>query len=245
MRLGIVSDIHANLEALESALQALDDGGVEQIVCLGDIVGYNANPRECIALVRERCRLAIKGNHERMVLGGSLAGLRKETIDATTWTRSQLNQEEVEYLARLANQAVVEEAGALLVHGSPRDPDEYILSDGIIDASLELFARDYPEARVCFFGHSHFPMVLGPPDVHVRFHETQTVKLRPGRRYLVNPGSVGQPRDSCPLASCAIFDTDEDTVQVLRVEYDVETTKRKVREAGLADRFADRLSLGR
>jgi len=245
MRLGVVSDIHGNLEALESVLAALDQRDVDRIVCLGDIVGYNANPKECLAIVRERCPVAIRGNHERMVLGGALKGLRKETRNATSWTRSQLTQEETAYLASLPDEAVVDDAAALLVHGSPRDPDEYILSDDVIHASLDLLARDYPDARICFFGHSHFPMVLGPPDVHVRLRETQTVRLLPDRRYLVNPGSVGQPRDSCPLASCAVYDTDEKTIELLRLEYDLEKTQRKIREAGLADRLALRLALGR
>lgn len=244
MRYGILADIHANLEALEAAFTFLAEQEVDDIVCLGDIVGYNANPKECLDQVRARCSTSIKGNHERMVLGGSLAGVRQETLDATEWTRNQLSDEDLAYLGGLGDTAPLGD-GVLLVHGSPRDPDEYILSTDAIRDNMDLLKREHPAVKVCFFGHSHFPMIIGLPEIHTRFHETKTVALDPARLYLVNPGSVGQPRDSCPLSSFAIFDTDRHAVTIYRRPYDVTKTQEKILAAGLHERLASRLERGK
>ena len=131
MRYGIIADIHANLEALEKCLAFLESEKVDEILCLGDVIGYNADPSECLKLVRAKCKAVISGNHERMVLGASLYGVRKETLEATEWTKNQLSPDELKYIEGLADETKVGEK-ILLVHGSPRDKDEYILSTDAI-----------------------------------------------------------------------------------------------------------------
>lgn len=244
MRYGILADIHGNLEALEVALSRLDGEGADTILCLGDVVGYNANPAECLAKARERCSAIITGNHERMVLGRNLEGIRQETRDATEWTRDQLSAEEIAYIEALPESMPIGEH-LLIVHGAPRDPDEYILSTDAIRDNMEVLRRDHPGVKVCFFGHSHFPMVIGYPDIHTRFHETRTIELDPSRLYLINPGSVGQPRDGCPKASCALYDDDAHAITIFREPYEIASTQGKIRAAGLSERLAARLELGK
>ncbi len=244
MRYGIIADIHANVEALDATLKFLENEKVDKILCLGDMVGYNADPVACVRIVREKCSAVIQGNHERMVLGASLFGVRKETLDATEWTRNQLSPEDLKYLESLPEETRVGN-GILLVHGSPRDKDEYILSTDVIRDNVTILRAKHPDVKVCFFGHSHYPMVIGPPDVHTRFHETRTVPLDKGRIYLINPGSIGQPRDACPLSSFAIFDEDSWSVTIHRLPYDVAATQKKILGAGIDRKLAARLEVGK
>lgn len=244
MRIAILGDIHANLEALEAVLADARSHEVGGFACVGDVVGYNADPSECLRLVRERCSHVIAGNHERMVLGASLYGVRKEALEATEWTRNQLTSDELRYIEELPDDARVGNT-ILLVHGSPRDKDEYILSTDAIRENLQTLRMHYPETRVCFFGHSHCPMVIGAPEVHTRFHETRRLDLDRSRVYLINPGSVGQPRDACPNASCAVFDDEAFVVTIYRLPYDIATTQKKVIGAGLDRKLAARLDLGK
>lgn len=244
MRYGLLADIHGNLEALEHALHVLAAEGAEELLCLGDVIGYNANPAECVDLVRERCSVTIKGNHERMVLGGSLDGVRQETIDATTWTRLQLSEDQLAWLEALPETARVG-GDVLMVHGSPVDPDEYILTTDAIRESMSALKRDHPGVRICFYGHTHFPMFIGLPELHMRFHEQRTLGLRPDRIYLINPGSVGQPRDGCAKTAFALYDTDAAEVTFYRGEHDVKRAQDKIRAAGLSERFASRLGRGK
>jgi predicted phosphodiesterase len=246
MRYGIISDIHANLEALKLALAHLDTQSIDHILCLGDVVGYNANPHECVEIVRKRALCTIQGNHERMVLGASLMGVRKETVEATEWTRRQLGEDDLKWLGSLPEDMLCPvDDKILLVHGSVRDKDEYVLSPDVIRENINELKRRHPQVKVCFFGHSHYPMVIGAPEVHTRFHETRTITLHPDRLYLINPGSVGQPRDGCPLAAWAIYDNERLTVTIYRQPYDVPATQKKMIDAGLDKRLAQRLEVGK
>jgi predicted phosphodiesterase len=244
MKYGIIADIHANLEALENALNFLETQKVDQILCLGDVIGYNADPVECVRRVREKCSAVIQGNHERMVLGASLFGVRKETLDATEWTKNKLSPEDLKYVESLPEEAKVG-TSILLVHGSPRDKDEYILSTDVIRDNVMILRQKHPDVKVCFFGHSHYPMVIGPPEVHTRFHETRTITLDPSRIYLINPGSIGQPRDACPLSSFAVFDEAAWSVTIHRLPYDIAATQKKIIDAGIDKKLAARLELGK
>lgn len=244
MRYGIIADIHANLEALTKCFAFLDEQKVDQVLCLGDVIGYNADPSECIRLVRERCAAVIQGNHERMVLGASLYGVRKETLEATEWTRNKLTPDELKYIESLADEARVGDK-ILLVHGSPRDKDEYILSTDAIRENVQTLKARYADVKVCFFGHSHYPMVIGAPEVHTRFHETRKLDLDQSRLYLINPGSVGQPRDGCPLSSFAIFDDQAWSVTIYRQAYDIASTQKKIIDAGIDRKLALRLDVGK
>jgi predicted phosphodiesterase len=244
MKYGIIADIHANLEALENALRVLEAERVEKILCLGDVIGYNADPVACLKLAREKCAVVIQGNHERMVLGASLYGVRKETLEATEWTRSRLSPDDLKYIESLPEEARVDES-ILLVHGSPRDKDEYILSTDAIRENMHVLRTKHPEVKVCFFGHSHYPMVIGPTEVHPRFQETRKFDLDRNKVYMINPGSVGQPRDACPLSSFAVFDADAWTVTIYRLPYDIPATQKKILEAGIDRRLASRLEVGK
>lgn len=244
MKYGVIADIHANLEALRTVLAFLEEQKVDEILCLGDVIGYNADPVECLRLVRERCSAVIQGNHERMVLGTSLYGVRKETLEATEWTRSQLSPEDLKYIESLPEEKRIG-SDILIVHGSPRDKDEYILSTDAIRENIQALRARHPDVKICFFGHSHYPMVIGAPEVHTRFHETRKLDLDRGRLYLVNPGSVGQPRDACPLSSFAIFDTDAWAVTIYRLPYDIPATQKKIIDAGIDRKLASRLEVGK
>ncbi len=246
MKYGVISDIHANLEALKVVLAHLDEQKVDQIICLGDVIGYNADPKECIKVVRARALCTIQGNHERMVLGASLVGVRRETIEATEWTRRQLDDEEMRWIEALPEEMLCPvDDRILLVHGSPRDKDEYVLSPDAIRENLNELRRRFPKVKICFFGHSHYPMVIGAPEVHTRFHETRTIALNPDRVYLINPGSVGQPRDGCPLAAWAILDMDKSTITIYRKPYEIQATQKKMIDAGIDKRLAQRLEVGK
>ena len=244
MRYGVIADIHANLEALNKTIEFLESEKVDQILCLGDVIGYNADPGACIKVVREKCQAVIQGNHERMVLGASLYGVRKETLEATEWTKNQLSPDELKYIEALPEETKVGDK-ILLVHGSPRDKDEYILSTDAIRENVQTLKAQHPDVKVCFFGHSHYPMVIGAPEVHTRFHETRKLDLDQSRLYLINPGSVGQPRDTCPLASFAVFDDDKWTVTIHRLPYDIAATQKKILDAGIDKKLAARLEVGK
>jgi diadenosine tetraphosphatase ApaH/serine/threonine PP2A family protein phosphatase len=179
-----------------------------------------------------------------MMMGKSREGVRQEVIDVIEWTRKQLAEDDIEFLEGLGEQVHVDER-ILIVHGSPRDGDEYILSTDAIRENVEMLGQTQPEVRVCFFGHSHFPMVIGLPEIHTRFHETRTIELDPNRLYLINPGSVGQPRDGCSKCAFGLYDSEKSTITIFREEYDMETTQDKILEAGLDPKLAARLQLGK
>ncbi len=244
MRFGIIADIHANLEALTAVLDTLKRQEVDQIFCVGDIVGYNANPAECIELLKENGVISISGNHDRFTSGEIDAIIRKETRDVINFTRNALSTEQMDYIASLPEERYFEDI-FLFVHGSPRHKDEYINSLQIARSNLQLLQRERPFVSVCFYGHTHLPYIISPNRIETDIHRSTSFELDPKFTYLINPGGVGQPRDQCPLASCAIFDVDRYVVHYFRVEYDIETTQGKIREAGIDHKIADRLSKGR
>ncbi len=244
VRTAIISDIHGNLEALEMVFTRLETTGVERVVCLGDIVGYNADPAACVALVRERCSAVVQGNHERMVLGRGLEGVHRATRAAIAWTREQLDAEAIAWIASLPEQLELE-GGLLLVHGSPRDPDEYLLGPAAVRASYAFLLEHHPHVRRCFFGHTHLPIVAAPPAPVLSFHESRSVEIDRERLAMINPGSVGQPRDGSPLAAYAVYDDETHTVTIHRSAYPIVRAQQKVRAAGLNERFARRLARGR
>lgn len=242
-RFAVLSDIHANSAALKACLERIDQEGVKTLVCLGDLVGYNADPAVCLAWLWERGAVSIRGNHDRYVAGEPVDEVRESTIRAVRWTQGALPPAEISRLGSLPDEQVWRE-DFLLVHGSPRDRDEYILSSSTASANLQVMAERHPAVKVCFFGHCHLPMVVGAEIADVRFPETRAVRLDRAGRYLVNPGSVGQPRDRCPHASFAIFDPAGWEVTIHRVPYDIGRTQAQIRSAGLDEELALRLELG-
>jgi diadenosine tetraphosphatase ApaH/serine/threonine PP2A family protein phosphatase len=244
MRIVIVADIHSNLEAFEAVLaHAVAGGAIDRLWCLGDVVGYAADPAACIALLRRYPHTAVVGNHDLAAVGELGTGdFNPVAARAAAWTGEHLSAEEHQYLSSLP--FVVVEEDFTMVHGSLRWPEwEYLLS---ADAAAEhLRLQETPYGLV---GHSHIPFVAvdrdGSPPAMVALQDGDVLKLSEGR-LIINPGGVGQPRDGDPRASYAVFDSDGRTFALHRVEYDLEKAQRKIREAGLPPYLAERLAYGR
>lgn len=243
----VISDIHGNLEALEAVLRDVPDG-VERIYCLGDVIGYGANPNECCDLVREMEMPTITGNHDLAVtdLSTDLEWFNPVAAAAVLWTRDHLSNENAEFLR--SRPRMMQSRDALFVHGSIRDPDEYIINSASAQENLALLKSEYPGVPVCFFGHTHVKTVAPSPNGPVT--EAHALDLSANGPYLVNPGSVGQPRDGDTFASYVVAEGSADggggpRVTYRFVEYDIKKAQTKIRAAGLPRMLADRLAEGR
>ncbi|MBC5805827.1 MAG: metallophosphoesterase [Candidatus Eremiobacter antarcticus] len=242
MRYGIISDVHSNLDALQPVLEELDRKGMDQLLCLGDIVGYGPNPNECCELLRARHCLAIGGNHDEAALSPVQAdAFNSLAREAIAWTNRELSPDNREFLVGLPRERSF--PGFVIVHGAPVFHFAYILS--VLDAESS-FER--VSAPLTFIGHTHLAEVYYQNDQGRTFHRKLTsggvVKLEPSYRYILNPGSVGQPRDHNPQASFAYFDDETESVEVLRISYDVMKVRRRMRTANLPAELAERLSIG-
>jgi len=244
MRFAILSDIHSNLAAFRSVLQDVDRrGGADRIWCLGDVVGYGPEPAECISLLRRYDNVCIAGNHDWGALEKiDLREFNAEAAAACRWTGQQLDAESVGYLAGLSLTSV--EGDFTLAHGSPRDPIwEYLLSTEVALVNFSFF-----DSTFCLVGHSHVPLAfeLSEDGRHCRLRELAPDSPLPveERRLVINPGSVGQPRDGDPRASYAIYDRDQSTLLPCRVPYDVGATQQKMASFGLPQRLITRLAHG-
>lgn len=234
MRIAILSDIHSNLEALRSALASIESAGVDAIYCLGDIVGYNADPAACVDLVQEHCAGVVKGNHDVAVATGTgIEALPPHGQKAAQHNRDCLSDEQLKYLADLPLTLTAD--NCTFVHATPDNPTAWTR------------LTDYPTAQsqfshfdtdLCFIGHTHVPAVMAD--------KLGVFQVRPGHRYLVNVGSVGQPRDQNPQLSLGLFDTEAYEYQNQRISYDVEAAAQKIRATeALPNQLADRLHEGR
>ena len=246
MRYLILSDIHSNDEALSAVLRHVRRKKFDRVVVLGDFVGYGANPNQVIEKIRKlrRRKVMIRGNHDKVVCGQDPGELFNPiALTAARWTAEKLTAVNRRFLEALPiGPAFVDEA-FLICHGSPRDEDAYIFSDR--DAYLNF---EENEASVCFFGHSHIPSVftLEPHGILVELIEGDRLRyrLQKDRRYLINPGSIGQPRDRNAAASYAIYDADEAVVHFDRVPYPTDRARDKIFKAGLPHILGDRLLVG-
>ncbi len=241
-RVGLVSDIHGNLPALDAVIAALRREKVDRIVSCGDLVGYGPWPREVISRIQGLGVTGVQGNHDAAACGALPAdhftAAARRAID---WIRTRLDRDELGYLAGLPQTRTVE--GMSVVHGSLRGPLwEYILDPWTAGESFRLL-----ETQIGLFGHSHIQggFIDGGGGVEPIDPRRGEVDLLPGVRYLINPGSVGQPRDGDPRAAYAIIDLDEEMIIYRRVPYDISATQREIRRVGLPRELADRLSLGR
>lgn len=251
MVVGIISDIHSNREALDTVLGEIDRRGIETIVCLGDVVGYNADPDACMGIVRSRAAEVIRGNHDKAVAGFlDLEWFNPAARAAALWTRSTVRPEVLEQIRGLPEgpRPFGPDDCILLCHGTPFDEDAYLMDAGSIEESYRTLDERHPPARFCLLGHTHVPIVVsrraGSPRPQV-VRGRDTVDLEDEAVYLINPGSVGQPRDGIALASFGILDTDKMTYRNVRLKYDMQETQRKILEAGLPSSLAYRLEQGR
>lgn len=248
MTVAILSDIHGNREALGAVLAAVDSLSVHAIWCLGDLVGYNPDPDFCVDETLRRADVVVRGNHDKAVAGLlSLEWFNPTAKEAVLWTRRVCQPGTRERLARLPEGPAEAGGGVVLCHGTPMDEDRYMVEHGAITDTLRWMRGGGRAARICFHGHTHLPFACFLRDRASRAEALPTegeIALEPGRSYLINPGSVGQPRDGIPLASFGILDADRSSYVTLRVAYDVGETRRKIIGAGLPRELAWRLGEG-
>jgi len=236
----LISDIHSNLEALDSVVETIGKS-VDRWICLGDTVGYGANPNECVEIVRELTGHAIAGNHDRAAVGLTDSDYFNPIAKAAiVWTGRILKKENRRYLKSLELTMKIEDS--YFVHSSPSNPSswQYIFS---LDDAVHEFSH-FTE-RICFVGHSHLAFAIKEHQEHYQVVEDREFHLSKSDRYLVNVGSVGQPRDLDPRACSVIWDDENSILRFIRVEYDVERAQKKIVDAGLPQFLADRLKYGR
>ena len=242
MKYGVIADIHSNLQALTAVLQRSRELGVDQYICLGDVVGYNANPCECLEILQGlETKAFIKGNHDEYAASDSaLTGFNPQAARVVEWTRNHLSVGQKKWLAALPYQCNLD-LKVMLVHATLDMPSKW---GYIFDKWHAAASFNYQRTQVCFFGHTHLPMAFD------KFGQINTlnyeeIELEPAHKYLINVGSVGQPRDGDPRASFAVYDEDEHKVTLHRVPYDLEACQKAIFDAKLPHRCAARLSKGR
>jgi len=241
----IFSDIHGNLEAFEAVLQDIKRKKIDYHLFLGDLVGYGASPNEVIqSFLGFKHVFVVRGNHDKAVCGlDSIQTFNPIAAAAIEWTKKALNKKHLHYLSSLPKSPILVHKNITVCHGAPFDEDYYIF--GEFDA-VEAFG--YFDTPLCFFGHTHFPFVYVEKDQTVEGTFIQNspveIKLEKGARYLINPGSVGQPRDRDPRAAYAIYDSETRKIKFYRVEYDVSACQKKILAANLPSALAERLAVG-
>ena len=245
MRALVVSDLHSNAEALKAVMSRVRRKRFDEIVCLGDFVGYGAQPNQVLDVMRTTrgTKLYIRGNHDRVAAGFDEGeGFNYPARQAALWTRDHLSGPNRQFLKKLPMGPLAHD-GVMLCHGSPYDEDEYVFTEHHAAQILALY-----DAPVILYGHTHLPVIFSvDSEKHVwgtAVREEASFRLDPESRYLINPGSVGQPRDRNPEAAFAIFDSVKRTVQFFRVAYDIGKTQTSILKAGLPRVLAERLSYG-
>jgi diadenosine tetraphosphatase ApaH/serine/threonine PP2A family protein phosphatase len=243
MRCALIADIHANLTAFTAVLADIEQkGGVDEIWCLGDIVGYGPDPCQCLELLRKYNHVCVAGNHDWAAIGKvDTTYFNPMAAAACQWTAKQLSPGDIYYLEKLP--LTIEKGDFLLVHGSPMEPIwEYVISTGIAARNFSFLKLPY-----CLVGHSHVPVVFREEG-----GSCLTVPLSPGiglalgtSRMIINPGGVGQPRDGDPRASYAIYDSEGQIIRLYRIPYDISATQDKMMQAGLPIHLITRLKEGR
>lgn len=269
MKYAVLSDIHANYEAFESVLKKCETLGVDEYISLGDVVGYNADPQKCAEKLRSLNPVAaIKGNHDEYASNNdeAMEGFNQHAKAAVLWTKRQLTPEMRSFLAELPMKKIIKGTNLTAVHATLDSPDTW----GYIFDSLRAADNfNYQYTPLCFCGHSHVPLAFlrkpltmysdkpieelsvwtrGENDsffnTPLNEESSVTIEIKPGFRYLLNVGSVGQPRNRDPRASFAVYDSDAKTVTRYAIPYDIETAQHKIREAGLPQRLSERLATG-
>jgi diadenosine tetraphosphatase ApaH/serine/threonine PP2A family protein phosphatase len=241
MKVAFISDIHGNLEALESVLRDIEKEGVEKIHFLGDVVGYGCDPNECVKLVATHCEFKLLGNHDFAAMGlESIENFNQVAQASMTWTIEKITKKSVTLLADFEMDA--DFLDYHLVHASPEEPEQwhYILNAAQATTQFEHFSQS-----ICFIGHSHIPAIfIRDKEGNIMQMAKSSLECSPEKRYLINVGSVGQPRDNDPRACYVITDTDSNKINYRRVDYDVKTTQVKMKKAKLPDFLIERLAVG-
>jgi predicted phosphodiesterase len=241
MKYAILSDIHSNLEALQMVLDDARKQKCGHFVCLGDIVGYGPNPKECLQLIRELDCPVVMGNHDEYCAATlDLTGFNPMASDAIKWTRDQLNEDEKTWLRSLKYVRTVE--SFTMVHATLDLPEKWAY---VFDKLAASASFNYQHTAVCFNGHTHVPIafVRGPAGIQGGLYSK--IKIEVGRKYFINVGSIGQPRDRNAKASYAIFDMINNLIELHRLDYDFAVTQKKIHSAGLPMSLADRIAHGR
>lgn len=240
MRYAVIADIHANLEALEVVLADSKEQKCTHYCCVGDVVGYNANPKECLDIVRSMGMPVVKGNHDEYCSSEEdLDGFNPHAAEAVNWTRKQLRPEDRQWLRDLKYVRLV--ASFSMVHATLDGPQRW---GYVFDKLAAAASFTYQNTAICFFGHTHVPVAFVRDSV-VRGGTYSKFKTEPGKKYFVNVGAVGQPRDGNPKAGYVVYDLNEGTIELRRLDYDIAKTQKKIMDAGLPQRLADRLALGK
>ena len=240
MRYGIFSDIHSNLEALKGVLEAYKKEQVDRLLCVGDIVGYGANPKECIDIIRDQNITSVAGNHDWGVTDKfSIDYFNPYAKEAVVWTRKAIDMEDSTYLNNL--NLIFDDDDFCLVHGALSSPDSFSYIFSLSEANLSF---KHMQASVCFIGHTHVPITFEKEKENISYTKSYDIDIDPDKKYIINVGSVGQPRDNNPDACFSIYDTVEKNVKIKRISYDIKKAQRKIIEFGLPSFLAMRLGIG-
>ncbi len=240
MKFAIFGDIHANLEGFNAVMEDAASQGCTHHVCIGDVVGYNANPCECVKILQDLNCPVVKGNHDEEASAETeIVGLNPYAQAALEWTRKTLSDDDKQWLRNL--RMVRQVRDFTIVHSTLDTPSGWAYVMNKFDAMANF---SYQFTQVCFFGHTHTPRVY-VKGLTVAMENTELVRIEAGRKYFINVGSVGQPRDGDKRSAYAVYDHDNQTVSIRRVPYDLATAQKKILDAGLPAQLADRLALGK
>lgn len=241
MRYAILGDIHGNLEALESVLAVIEKNGPTQYLCCGDIVGYGADPQTCLERIRCLGAVTVAGNHDWAAGGrGDAEAFNPWARAAIAWTRTQLTDSQKAFLRDLP--LVQKRDAVTIVHGSLHEPEKFHYLGSLLEANLTFQRMTGP---ICFVAHNHVPaIIVSREGQKASYFSGYSVQCERNSRYIINVGSVGQPRDGCRDAACCLYDPDEGRMEICRVPYDVKTAQEKILKAGLPSPLAIRLGLG-
>ena len=240
MKYAIIADIHGNLEAFQVVLEDIRAQKADSVVCLGDVVGYNANPKECLQIVRDMNLPCVKGNHDEYCSSEDhLEGFNPHAADAVHWTRNQLNAEDKQWLRDLKYSRMVD--NFTIVHATLDAPQRW---GYVFDKLAAAASFPYQNTQLCFFGHTHVPVAF-MRDTVVRGGTYSKFKIDAAKKYFINVGAVGQPRDNNPKCAYVIYDTTAQTIEIRRLDYDIAAAQAKIIASGLPERLAERLAYGR
>jgi len=239
MKYAIIADIHSNLEALQVVLDDIQKQKCDHIACLGDVVGYNANPKECLDIIRSLNCPCVRGNHDEYCSSDQeLVGFNPHAAEAVNWTRQQLSEDDRKWLRELKYVRLV--ANFTMVHATLDGPQRW---GYVFDKLAAAASFTYQNTPICFFGHTHVPVAFIRDSV-VRGGTYSKFKIEHGRKYFLNVSAVGQPRDGNPKAGYVVYDMDEGSIELRRLDYDIAKAQKKILDAGLPPRLAARLAGG-